>query len=437
MPKNVDDLRRDRLAAAQAMQAAADALTALDLDGSTSEEALAGARAAFDAATATHAKAHQAVERAEAVEAALAASAAPVDLRGGLPASLAAAAANPEHQGVEIGMMVHALANSRGDVAAAARRLEKDGFSGVAASMSGATESAGGALLPRPTASGVIELLRPRVTVRRAGAVSMPMPAGQLRHAKQTASATAAYRGENTRIASSTPTVGKIDQTFKSLSAIVPIGNALLRHSLSVQVAQMVRNDLIEVMALREDLGFLRNDGTGDLPKGIVSWCLSGNLQSAVQNGAAVVEAAIRKAVNLVEVGNVPMLNCGWIMRPDVKNYLASIRDANGFLIFPSIDQNGTLRGFPIYTTTQLPSNLGVGTDESEVIFADFSQLMIGDAFSLSIGVSTEATYIDGSSNTISAFQHDLTLMRAISEHDFAPRQDAAISVIRADSWTL
>ena len=38
---------------------------------------------------------------------------------------------------------------------------------------------------------------------------------------------------------------------------------------------------------------------------------------------------------------------------------------------------------------------------------------------------------------TYSAFQNDKTLMRAVSEHDIAPRHDEAISVINGVAWSL
>ena len=63
--------------------------------------------------------------------------------------------------------------------------------------------------------------------------------------------------------------------------------------------------------------------------------------------------------------------------------------------------------------------------------------MMIGDSMTLSLAVSSEASYVDGGGNTISAFQRDLTLMRAVAEHDFAPAQDVAIAVIRGKAWTL
>jgi len=436
--KTLDDLRRGRKEAAAKMKAAADKLTGLESAEAPDAAAIAAAQGEFDAAKAEFALCDQQVKRAEETEAAEAAAAGTGDAGAAAlpPATRPAVAADPALKGIEVGFAFHALAGAKGDKDKAIARLEKDGHSGISAALSGATEAAGGVTLPRPLAAQVIELLRPRVVMRRAGVRAFPMPAGQIRHARQSGAATAAYGAENSAIAASEPTFGKLDQTFKKLGALVPIGNSLLRHS-SVDMAMMARDDLLEVMSLREDLGFLRNDGSGDLPKGVVSWCLVGNLQSAVANTVSVVDLALRKAINKVETANVGMTNCGWVLRPDVKNFLASLRDANNFLLYPSIETAGTLKGYPIYTTTQLPDNLGVGTNESEIVFCAFDQMMIGDSMTLSLAVSSEASYVDGGGNTVSAFQRDLTLMRAISEHDFAPRQDAGIAVIRGVAWTI
>jgi HK97 family phage major capsid protein len=166
----------------------------------------------------------------------------------------------------------------------------------------------------------------------------------------------------------------------------------------------------------------------------LVSWCLPGNLQSAVAATAAAAETAIRRAVSLVEDANVGMVTPGWAMRASAKNWLAGLRDAAGYRVFPSIDDNGTLKGFPIYTSSQFPTNLGSGTNETEIVFADFSQVMIGDALNIVLAMSTEAATVTGGVTT-SAFQTDQTLFRAVSEHDLAPENDVAISVIRGVNW--
>jgi hypothetical protein len=53
------------------------------------------------------------------------------------------------------------------------------------------------------------------------------------------------------------------------------------------------------------------------------------------------------------------------------------------------------------------------------------------------LATSSEAAYVDVNGNMVSAFQNDLTLLRAIEEHDFAPRHDEAIGVISGAGWSL
>lgn len=439
--KKLDDLRRDRKAAADTMQTAADAIGTLEAAGKGAQDAEhIAAVTAFEAAEAAFNQADAAVKRAEATERARAAAAVG-DTAPGLGAeSRPAMPANPAEKGVALGFMVHALAAARGDRDKAASYLEREGHSGISAALSGATEAAGGVTVPRALAGELIELLRARVVVRQAGARTFPMPAGQIRHAKQTASATATYTAENAAITASEPTFDKVDQSFKKLTGLVPIGNSLLRHS-GLAMAQMVRDDLVKVMALREDLAFIRGDGTNNTPKGIRNWLLAGNWVAALNSGiaanATAAETALRRVVSRVEDANVALVNPGWIMRAGAKNFLASLKDANGNPLFPSIGANGQLLGAPIYTTSQIANNLGTAGDETEIYFGEFSEAMIGDSQTLSIGVSTEAAFVDGTGATVSAFQSDLTLMRAISEHDFALEHEVAFAGFNAKGWSL
>lgn len=440
MPK-LDDLRRDRQAAATALQVAADAITVLEEAGTGAEaEQHIAAVSAFDAAQASFDQINAGVKRAEVAEAAAAASAVG-DQGAGVQnnAQRPAVPQNPAEKGVQLGFMVHALARCKGDRDKAASFLDGEGHSGISAALSGATETAGGVTVPRAMATEMIELLRSRVVVRAAGARTFPMPAGQIRHAKQTASATAGYAAENAQIAASEPEFGKIDQSFKKLTGLVPVGNSLLRHS-GIAMAQTVRDDLLKVMARREDLAFIRGDGSANSPTGIRNWLLAANWIAALNSGVAATavaaEAALRSVVSRVEDADISMANPGWIMRASSKNFLANLRDATGNKLFPSIEANGQLLGAPIHTTSQVPNNLGTAGDETEIYFGDFSEAMIGDSMDLSIGVSTEAGYHDGSS-WVSAFQNDLTLMRAISEHDFALEHDEAFAGFNAAGWSL
>ncbi|MFN3312928.1 MAG: phage major capsid protein [Hyphomonas sp.] len=440
MGKKLDDLRRDRKAAAKALQDKADAIATLETDGTAADDALhVAAVAAFDAAQKAFDALNASVKRSEAAEAA-AAAAAVGDQGATSPATTPATPSNPADKGVALGFAVHALARCRGDREKAIGYLDAEGHSGISAALSGATESAGGVTIPRPMTADLIELLRARVVVRAAGARTFPMPAGQIRHARQTASATATYIAENAPIPESQPEFGALDQSFKKLTGLVPIGNSLLRHS-GIAMAMAVRDDLVKVMARREDLAFIRGTGTGNTPRGIRNWLLAANWIAAPDAGvaatAAAAETALRTVVSRVEDADVTMSQPGWIMRGGAKNFLANLRDANGNKLLPSIEANGQLLGAPIYTTSQIPNNLGTDGDETEIYFGEFSEAMIGDSMDLSIGASTEAGFRDGGGEFVSAFQNDLTLMRAISEHDFALEHDVAFAGFNAAGWSL
>jgi len=434
---DINDLRRMLKASADDMEVKAKAIEDLEAAEDTDDQALAAAVAAFEAAESEFKSLQVKVTRAESVERAKAATAtSEIDTPPAAPVAVATPK-DPEHEGIEVGFMAHALINARGDRDRAAARLEQEGHSAISAALSGATESAGGVTLPRPQAQQVIGLLRPRVTVRASGARIHDMPAGELRNARQATPASAAYGAENAAIVESEPTFDKVEEKFRKLTSLVPIGNSLLRHS-SASIAILVRDSIILEMGLKNDLAFLRFDGTGNLPKGLRQWALADHWQAAVAgNDPAVVEAAIRRIKSKVEDANVAMAAPGWIMRASAKNFLASLRWPNGFKVFPSIDDSGTLHGYPIRTTSQIPDNLGAGGDETEIYFADFAEIMIGDAMQISFGSSTEAAFVNQAGDTVSAFQNDLTLMRAIAEHDMAPMHDEAIAGLNGVGWSL
>lgn len=438
---DINDLRRMLRAASDTMGTAAQAIEDLETAEARDEAAIAEAVASFEAAETEFGALQSRLNRAEAVEAARASTASSelaVVTPAPAPAQTAAAqVSDPAHDGIEIGFMAHALINSRGDRDRAVSRLEQDGHSAISAALSGATESAGGVTLPRPQAQQVIGLLRPRVTVRASGARIHDMPAGELRNARLATPASAAYGAENGAIIESEPTFDKVEEKFRKLTSLVPVGNSLLRHS-SASVAALVRDSILLEMGLKNDLAFLRFDGSGNTPKGLRHWALAEHWQDAVAGSdPAVIEAAIRRIKSKVEDANVAMASPGWIMRASAKNFLASLRWANGFKVFPSIDENGTLHGYPIRTTSQIPDNLGVGGDETEIYFADFAEIMIGDAMQITFGTSTEASYVNQLGDTVSAFQSDLVLMRAIAEHDLAPAHDVAIAGLNGVGWSL
>jgi len=296
------------------------------------------------------------------------------------------------------------------------------------------TLAGGGALVPEDMAESVIEFLRARAVVRRAGAMSLPMPNGTLTLPRIAQGATAAYGGESQNITNSDQQFGQIVMTARKLAVLTPVSNELLADA-SPQVDALVRDDLVQAASVREDLAFIRGDGASNTPKGMLNWAVAGNKFNSAGTTVANVTDDLGTALQNLEDANIPLVRPGWLFAPRTKKALMTARGSDGQLIFQPEMSQGTLMGFPFFVTTQIPTNLGGGTNESEVYLADFAQMMIGETAEMDVRVFDGATYFDGS-QLQSGVSRDETVIRLTMRHDFAPRfVGNDISVIEAVTW--
>lgn len=304
----------------------------------------------------------------------------------------------------------------------------------IVANQEQSTNVKGGFLINTAYSSDFIDLLRPRVVVRKLGARSIPMPEGNLTMRKKTQGTQAGYVGERTPAPTTDVRVDSMTMSAKTLRALVPITNQLIRRA-SMGVVAMVRDDLLEGVAIKEDAVFIRSPGDDVTPKGLLALMPAGNKLAMTANPtlATVTNDLARLRLRVINA-NVPMISCGWIMSPRSKMFLETLRDGNGNIAFPEIGANGTLYGYPIGMTTSVPDNLGAGGNESEIYFGDFSQLLIGDTETVTIASSDTAAYDDG--GTIrSAFSNDETVVRLIAEHDTGTRYAVAFAALIGVTW--
>lgn len=345
-------------------------------------------------------------------------------------------------QGIGAARMVRALAAGRGDPQRASRWAEKalesvwkDQLgSDIVKALAAGDLDAGGFMIQPEFASGIIEFLYNKAVVRRAGPQVLPMNNGTLTLPKQTGSATASYVGENKTISKSEPTGGQIIMTNKKLAALVPISNDLLRFDAGDQADRFVRNDLVKRIAVREDLAFIRGDGTVNTPKGMRYWAASANITATAGTSATNIETDVKASIQNLEGSNVDINDAVWFMAPRSKNHLINLRDGNGNLIYPSMrSSKPTLFDRPVMITNNIPTNLGGGT-ETEMYFVNMMDVIIAESGGLEIEVGTEASYTDGNT-LVSAFEKDQTVIRAIELHDFAVTHEESVSVITGITW--
>jgi HK97 family phage major capsid protein len=386
-------------------------------------------KAAYEAAAGEVADIEAQIKRLEELQRMKGQSAAPVEVNA------AGAEAPKREKGIAVARCIRALAAAKGDPRRAAEYAEqviRDGE--VAKALAAGSSAAGGALVPEAYTAEIIENLTAKAVVRRMGARSVPLPNGNMTWPKLTGSTTAQYIGENTNVPKTETTFGQLKLSAKKLAALVPISNDLIRFG-NPQADTIVRDDLVNSMALAEDLNFIRGDGTGNGPKGLRYWAPAASViaVNATVNLINITQDLGKLELALMEA-NSPMITPGWIFAPRTKVYLENLRDGNGNIAFPEMAR-GQLKGYPFTTTTQIPVNLAVtDTAESEIYFVDFSEALIGDVPGLVIEVSSEAAYYDGAS-VVSAFSLDQTVIKVIAQHDFGMRHAASVAVLKDVDW--
>lgn len=385
------------------------------------------------------------IDRAVAAERLAAMAAVPVDKTGteanqpNAPpaASLPATPRVPDVPGAKVSRMVRALASAQGNPELAAKIAIDRGFGeDVAMSLNTLTSGAGGVLVPTNLSSEVIELMRPKAVVRRLGARALPLNNGNVTMPRLKGGAVVGYIGSDSDVPATQQQFDDLKLSAKKLAALVPISNDLLSYSgANPNVDRIVVSDLTGALAAREDKAFIRDDGTGNTPKGLLFWALAGN-KMAASDGATLqkVETDLNKLILALESVDANMTEPGWMMSPRTFRFLEGLRDGNGNKVYPEL-ANKQLKGYPVGVTTQIPNNLGGGANASEIYFVDFGDCFIGEDEELMIDYSKEATYKDGDGNVISAFQRDQTLIRVISKHDFGPRHVESVAVLTGVAW--
>lgn len=339
-------------------------------------------------------------------------------------------------KGHAISRIIRSLAASKGDPIRAAEHCQRR-FNDpeIAKALAAGAGSAGGFVIEENLSAELIEFLRPASVVRKMNAQTVPMPSGNLAIPKITGGSSAGYIAENTNITATQPSFGQVKLSAKKLAALTPISNDLIRFA-SISADNFVRNDLVAAIGQAEDSNFIRGAMSGAGPRGLRYWAPADAVLAinATVNLANVANDLSRLMLSLLN-NNTRMISPGWLMSPRTKVYLADLRTANGEKVYPEVELSNTLRGYPIGVTTNIPINLAVtGTNESELYFVDFADVIIGEVPTMAIDVSSEAAYSDGT-NVVAAFSLDQTVIRIIMENDLVVRHGHSVAVLKDVNW--
>lgn len=250
--------------------------------------------------------------------------------------------------------------------------------------LSEGSNGAGGYTVPDILSASMIDRLRAQSVLTRAGARTVPLASDTNYVARVASDPTTYWRAENTEVTASEPTFDRITLAPKSLMALVKCSRELLEDSLNME--QMLPQIIAAAMALEVDRAGLFGTGADDQPTGLTGLsigqvALSAKLSEHAGGSYGPLVAA-RTAILTANAGDPTAI----ILHPREDGALVGLLNGNG----DPAQAPAKIAAIPQLTTTTIPVNGGVGTNESSIIVGNFRHMLIGLRNSLRIEVLKE-----------------------------------------------
>lgn len=251
----------------------------------------------------------------------------------------------------------------------------------------GLSSTSGGATLVANNlmTGSFIEVLRNKSRVMSLGAQMLSGLVGNVDIPRQKSAGNTYWIGEGGQLPQSGASFDKISLTPKHIGALSVITRNMLQQS-TPDIEALVRADLIQTVALGIDLAALSGTGAGGQPLGIVNQSGIGSVIGGT-NGAAITLDHLIDLETAVTSRNVDESNLAYLSNAKVVGALKKLKSTTGQYLWtnsPSGQRSGTpgeINGYTFARTNQARSNLtkGTGTNLSEIIFGDWTQVIIGE----------------------------------------------------------
>jgi HK97 family phage major capsid protein len=233
-------------------------------------------------------------------------------------------------------------------------------------------------------AGSFIEMLRNSMMVKQMGARTLAGLVGDIAIPRQTGGATAYWLTEDANSTDSVQAFDQLTMTPKTISGQTQVTRKLLQQS-SIDIENLVRQDLATTLALAIDVTALHSDGTGNKPKGIVG--TSGIATVALgTNGLAPTYAHMVQMETEVSVDNALLGSLGYLTNAKMRGKLKTtfINTTGGETPVWQKGEGpgwGEVNGYRAGVSNQVASNLTKGTSTgvcSAAFFGNWADLLIG-----------------------------------------------------------
>jgi HK97 family phage major capsid protein/HK97 family phage prohead protease len=233
-------------------------------------------------------------------------------------------------------------------------------------------------------AANFIDLLRNNSVLQQTGATTLTGLQGNLSIPRLGGAGTAYWVSESTAVTESQQTIEQVNMTPRSLGAMTDISRKLLIQS-SIDVENMVRNDLAEVIALEIDRAALYGLGSGSEPLGLHN--TTGIATENVGNN----DPSFADVVNMesdIAVANALTGSLAYVTRANIAGAMKVKTKDSGSGRF--VNEDGVVNGYPLYVSNQV--------EAGDIWYGNWSDLIIGYWSGLDLQVDP---YTGGASGTV------------------------------------
>ena len=248
-----------------------------------------------------------------------------------------------------------------------------------------------------------IDVLRNKSSVMNAGATMLRGLQGNVVIPKKTAASSAAWIAtEGGNSSESEFTVGSVTMSPKVIGGHTEMTRLMLQQS-SLDVENLVRNDLSEAIALAIDLGALAGSGSSGQPTGISATSGINTTTFAAATPTFVELVAMESAVS---ADNALQGNLRYIAKPSDWGTLKSVDKASGFgqMI---VGSDGQINGYDVVRSNQVTAG--------DYYFGNFADLLIGLYGSLDITVDPYTHSKSGTIRVVALQTCDVAVRHAVS----------------------
>ena len=247
------------------------------------------------------------------------------------------------------------------------------------------------------------------IDVLRNNSAVMPMAtmlnglSGDVKIPRKTAASTAAFiSSEGGAAGESEFTVGSVSMSPKTLGAFTDVTRQLMIQS-SIDVENLIRNDLAQSMAIAIDDAALEGSGSSGNPTGITN--TSGINSVSLSSAAAPTFAEMVSMETAVRVDNALLGDLAYIVHPTNYGTLKTTEKATNTAQFVAV--NDEINGYKVVVSPQLTAN--------NYVFGNFNDLLVGMFGGLDLVVDPYSNSSSGTVRIVALQSVDVAVRHAVS----------------------